>query len=129
GQTLDSALDQLFGGDAGVEGGDSTPAEEGEPSVPGPDEGGDGGADGDGDGGGDGNDSGSDGESSPPAKSDPQALREAIAGMEKAYADGQKALKDGDFAAYDKAQKQLKKYLEQAAAAQPDGGSADLEGN
>ena len=57
------------------------------------------------------------------------ALREAIAGMEQAYADGQEALRNGDFAAYDEAQKELKRYLEQAAAAQPEGGSADLEGN
>lgn len=116
GPTLDSALDQLFEGDAGVEGGDSTPAED----APGSD-GGEGGDGDSSDGGGD--------EPTPPEASDPQALREAIAGMEQAYTDGQEALKNGDFAAYDKAQKELKKYLEQAAAAQPDGGSADLEGN
>ena len=105
--TLDTALDELFEGDAGVTGGGSTPA--------------DGDEGGDSDGGGD--------EPAPPAASDPEALREAIEGMEQAYADGQEALREGDFAAYDEAQKELKRYLEQAAAAQPEGGSADLEGN
>ena len=49
--------------------------------------------------------------------------------MEKAYEEGQEALEKGDFTAYDKAQKQLKKHLEDAAEAQPEGGSANLEGN
>ncbi len=49
--------------------------------------------------------------------------------MQKAYKDGQDALKEGDFAAYDEAQKELKEQLEEAAEAQPGGGSADLEGS
>lgn len=107
GQTLDSALDQLFEGDAGVDGDGSTT----------PDTGGEepGGGDDDGDGG------------EAPAGGDAAKLNTAIAGMQKAYKDGQDALKEGDFAAYDKAQKELKKHLEDAAEAQPEGGSADLE--
>ena len=58
---------------------------------------------------------------------DDKKLRQAIAGMQKAYKDGQDALKKGDFAAYDEAQKELKKQLEEAAKVQPGGGSADLD--
>nr|WP_257909981.1 hypothetical protein [Janibacter limosus] len=47
--------------------------------------------------------------------------------MQKAYKDGRDALKKGDFAAYDEAQKELKKQLEEAAKLQPGGGSADLD--
>lgn len=101
GQTLDNALDQLFEGDAGVEGADG---------------GGSGG-------GGDSGDGGSGGKDT----TDGQKLSAAISGMEKAYTEGQDALKEGDFAAYDKAQKELKKHLEDAASAQPEGGSANLE--
>ncbi|WP_435203001.1 UPF0182 family membrane protein [Janibacter sp. GS2] len=102
GQNLDTALDELFGGDAGVDsdgstspggGGGDTPTEDKDGKTP----------------------------------TDGQQLSTAIAGMEKAYEEGQEALKEGDFAAYDKAQKELKKHLQDAAAAQPEGGSADLE--
>ncbi|WP_068325606.1 UPF0182 family membrane protein [Janibacter terrae] len=102
-QDLETALDELFGGDAGVTGG-------GDPTQP-PKE-----------------------PTKPPKEpknltADEKKLREAIAGMQKAYKDGQDALKEGDFAAYDEAQKELKEQLEEAAEAQPGGGSADLEGS
>ncbi len=109
GQTLDAALDELFEGDAGVEGDGSTPADD--PSLDGS-----GGSDGAGE-----------EPADKPATTDAEKLAAAIKGMQKAYADGQEALTKGDFAAYDKAQKQLKKHLEDAAAAQPGGGSAQLE--
>ena len=102
-QDLETALDELFGGDAGVDA-------EGQPK---------------------------DGPTTKPKKpteptnltADDKKLRSAIAGMQKAYKDGQDALKKGDFAAYDEAQKELKKQLEEAAKVQPGGGSADLEGS
>lgn len=102
GQSLDGALDELFGGDAGVgEGGDAggdEPAEEPkEPTEP------------------------------KNLTADEKKLRAAISGMEQAYKEGQDALKKGDFAAYDKAQKELRKHLEDAAEAQPGGGSATLD--
>ena len=107
GQSLESALDELFGGDSGVDG-DGT-------ASPG--------------GGGDGDDDKGDDRGGDKEPSDGQKLRSAIAGMEKAYEEGQEALEKGDFTAYDKAQKELKKHLEDAAEAQPEGGSANLEGN
>lgn len=97
GQSLESALDELFGGDSGADGDGSTPP----------------GSGGDGSGGG--------------SRSDAKQLSAAIAGMEKAYEEGQEALEKGDFTAYDEAQKQLKKHLGDAAEAQPEGGSANLE--
>ncbi|WP_084342806.1 UPF0182 family membrane protein [Janibacter corallicola] len=104
-QNLDAALDQLFGGDAGVSAEDS--------------------------GGGAGGDKGdSEDEGSTEGLSQRQQdLRTEIEGMEEAYAEGQKALKKGDFAAYDEAQKELREHLEEAARLQPGGGSADLGGN
>ena len=102
GQSLDGALDELFGGDAGVDeggggGGDEPPAEPEEPAEP------------------------------KNLTADEKKLRAAISGMEQAYKEGQDALKKGDFAAYDKAQKELRKHLEDAAEAQPGGGSATLD--
>ena len=107
-QSLDAALDELFGGDSGVDG-DGTPDPGGGSDDDDEDSGRGGGGGG--------------------SPSDNKKLSTAIAGMEKAYKDGQEALEKGDFTAYDKAQKQLKKHLEDAAAAQPEGGSADLEDN
>ncbi|WP_282071571.1 UPF0182 family membrane protein [Janibacter hoylei] len=100
-QDLETALDELFGGDAGV-------TAEGKPS---------------------GEPTKKPEESEEPKNlsADDKKLRQAIAGMQKAYKDGQDALKKGDFAAYDEAQKELKKQLEEAAKVQPGGGSADLD--
>ncbi|WP_084349144.1 UPF0182 family membrane protein [Janibacter limosus] len=106
-QDLETALDELFGGDAGVDA-------EGQPK----------------------DDSKDESKTKPKEPKQPTNLtadekkvRSAIAGMQKAYKEGQDALKKGDFAAYDTAQKELKKQLEEAVKAQPGGGSADLEGN
>lgn len=49
------------------------------------------------------------------------ALAQAIADAQKAFADGEAALKAGDFAAYGEAQKRLKDALARAAAASPTG--------
>lgn len=57
--------------------------------------------------------------SSPPASTatPPPALTQAIADAQKAYADGQTALKKGDFTAYGEAQQRLSAALARAAAA------------
>ena len=58
--------------------------------------------------------------SSPPpttVDSPPPALTQAIADAQKAYSDGQDALKRGDFAAYGEAQQRLSDALARAAAA------------
>jgi uncharacterized membrane protein (UPF0182 family) len=58
---------------------------------------------------------------STPGVADPVALAQAIADAQKAYTDGEAALKAGDFAAYGEAQKRLKDALSRAAAAAPTG--------
>ncbi|MFE6663585.1 UPF0182 family protein [Streptomyces sp. NPDC057697] len=60
----------------------------------------------------------------PPATGD-AALKKAIADAQKAYAEGEAALKDQDWSAYGKAQEDLQDALKRAAAAQPKPGSAD----
>ncbi|MGO4130756.1 UPF0182 family protein [Janibacter sp. RAF52] len=100
-QDLETALDELFGGDAGVTA-EGKPSGEPTKKPEEPDE-------------------------PKNLSADDKKLRQAIAGMQKAYKDGQDALKKGDFAAYDEAQKELKKQLEEAAKVQPGGGSADLD--
>ena len=61
------------------------------------------------------------------------ALTAALAAAQKAYADGQEALKQGDFDAYGKAQETLKEALDRAAAAQrqiaQEGQAAEPEGD
>ena len=63
-------------------------------------------------GGGDGSSGGGGGSSTPAAE-----LAKALADTQTAYADGQKALAAGDFAAYGVAQKKLKEALDRAAKA------------
>ncbi len=58
-----------------------------------------------------------------PDASGGSALDKALADAQKAFADGEAALKRGDFTAYGEAQKRLKAALERAVAAQPEGGS------
>jgi hypothetical protein len=48
-------------------------------------------------------------------------LKAALADLQKAFADGQAALKRGDFAAYGDAQKRLQAAIAKAVAAQPSG--------
>ncbi|NEE57027.1 hypothetical protein G3M55_72285, partial [Streptomyces sp. SID8455] len=51
------------------------------------------------------------------------ALKQAIADAQKAYNDGEAALKEQDWPAYGKAQEALQEALERAAAAQPKAGA------
>jgi uncharacterized membrane protein (UPF0182 family) len=104
--TLDGALDGLFGGNSGASAGDSgtstpppttgggTPTTPSTPTTP------------------------------PPA--DAAALAKALADIQAAYDAGQKALKAGDFAAYGTAQKQLSEAIARAVAAAPKGGSVTV---
>ena len=98
-RTLEGALDELFGGDAGVgtsTGGGGTPPPTQEPTGP--------------------------------LTASERALREAISDMEAAYDKGQAALKKGDLEGYAQAQKELRAALTEAAKHQPGGGSVDLDG-
>ena len=89
--TLSGALDGLFGGNSGAAAGDSG---SGTPApTPAP----------------------TGGTVTPPA------LQAALAEVQKAFADGQDALKKGDFTAYGEAQKRLQTAIAKAVAAQPSG--------
>ncbi len=106
--TLDGALDGLFGGNSGASAGDSgtstnpppttgggtTPTTPTTPTAP------------------------------PPA--DAAALAKALSDIQTAYDAGQKALKAGDFAAYGTAQKALDDAIKRAVAAAPKGGSVTV---
>ena len=99
--TLDGALDGLFGGNSGATAGDS------------------------------GTGGGSGGTGTPttptnPAPGNATALAKALADLQAAYADGQAALKKGDFTAYGEAQKKLDDAIKRAVAASPKGGSATV---
>lgn len=59
-----------------------------------------------------------------PTEGDAAALNQALADLKKAFADGQEALKAGDFAKYGEAQKAAQDALARAIAAAPKGGSA-----
>ena len=118
-ETLDEALDQVFGGDSGVDG--VTPGEDAEEVPDAPVDGEDG------------------AESAPTPTPTPSAsatdgtttpagdarsrLDAALADASQALQDGQAALADGDFAAYGAAQDRLSAALEAAIAAE-----AELEG-
>ncbi|MFX0538275.1 UPF0182 family protein [Ornithinimicrobium sp. Y1847] len=98
--TLDGALDELFGGDSGVTAGDA--GTEGDPADQEPT-----------------------GPSDPESEGD---LAAAIADIEQAYADGQEALAAGDWDAYGQAQQALQDAIERAVAASPGGGSVSIPG-
>lgn len=68
------------------------------------------------------------GATQPPATGD-AALKKAIADAQKAYAEGEAALKKQDWTAYGKAQTDLQDALQRAAAAQPKPGSTSDTGN
>lgn len=68
------------------------------------------------------------GTTQPPATGD-AALKKAIADAQKAYAEGEAALKKQDWTAYGKAQADLQDALQRAAAAQPKPGSTSDAGN
>ncbi|MHB1474085.1 MAG: UPF0182 family membrane protein [Dermatophilaceae bacterium] len=93
--TLSGALDGLFGGNAGAAAADS-----GSGTTTPPPAGGGAGAGG--------------------TSTDP-ALKAALAEVQKAFADGQDALKKGDFTAYGEAQKRLQTAIAKAVAAVPSG--------
>ncbi|MGB5934677.1 MAG: UPF0182 family protein, partial [Ornithinimicrobium sp.] len=121
--TLDGALDELFGGDSGAVAADEGSGAE-EP-IDGPDPE-------DSEGGGDGGDTG-DQTAEPPETEEPAPagdaddLEQAIADIEQAYADGEAALRDNDLAAYAEAQDRLQDAIQRAVSASPSGGSISLE--
>lgn len=102
--TLDGALDGLFGGNSGATAGDSgSGGGEGDGATPTtPPSGGGGGA-------------------------DSAALAKALEDIQSAYAEGQAALKAGDFAAYGEAQKKLNEAIQRAVEAAPNGGSTTVQ--
>ena len=112
--SLDDALNDLFGGESGAQAGDTgtttpttpTPGQQPPPttgpSAPTP--------------------------STPPSSAPPAStpgnatsLAQALKDAEAAYAEGQAALKAGDFAAYGKAQDKLKEAIQRAVDASPQG--------
>lgn len=102
--TLDGALNELFGGDSGANAGDSgqstppskkpSPSPSGKPSS----------------------------KPSSSSKTDAAEVKSALADANKWYAQGEKDLKKGDFAAYGEDQKKLKAAIKRAIEAQ--GGTA-----
>ena len=104
GKTLDSALDQLFGGNSGATAGDSGLGKPGTGTptpAPSPSSGG-------------GRTAGSDAQ-----------VRAALAEVDARFKAGQEALRKGDWTAYGKAQEELAKAIAKAMALQPQGGSID----
>ncbi|HEU5144007.1 MAG TPA: UPF0182 family protein [Dermatophilaceae bacterium] len=115
--SLDDALNDLFGGSSGARAGDTgtttpetptpttpstgTPSTPGATSTPTP--------------------TATATTPAPTGTPDPTALAQALKDAEAAYAEGQAALKAGDFAAYGAAQEKLKDALERAIAASPQG--------
>jgi uncharacterized membrane protein (UPF0182 family) len=115
--SLDDALNDLFGGESGAQAGDTgtttpvPPTGEEPPPTTAP---------------------GSPTPSTPPSSESPSAppattpgegasLAQALKDAEAAYAEGEAALKAGDFAAYGKAQDKLKEALKRAVEASPQG--------
>jgi uncharacterized membrane protein (UPF0182 family) len=92
--TLQGALDGLFGGSSGAAAADSATTTTTPPAKTGP------------------------GAGVTPAGPD---LKAALSAIQKAYTDGQDALKKGDFAAYGEAQKRLQSAIADAVAAAPSG--------
>ena len=108
--SLDGALNDLFGGSSGASAGDTgtntpptpTPGSTGTPTTPSP--------------------SGtSTATPSPTGTPNAAALAQALKDAEAAYAEGEAALKRGDFSAYGAAQTKLKDALERAVDASPQG--------
>ncbi|GAA1152777.1 UPF0182 family protein [Ornithinicoccus hortensis] len=119
--TLDGALDELFGGDSGATAADegtggeepvdegATPPDEGDTP---PDEG---------------DTPPDDGETPPDEGTDQSALDQAIADIQQAYEDGQAALAEGDWEGYAEAQNRLEDAISRAVEAAPDGGSVSVD--
>lgn len=107
--TLDEALDQVFGGDSGVQTGDAgtggdTPDVPVDPENP-------------------------DAPTTPsgPGNTPSPGLRAALEDAKQAIADGQEALKNSDFAAYGEAQQRLSEALERALAEEEKQAQAEAE--
>ena len=101
GKTLDSALDQLFGGNSGASAGDSDvietpPTQPTKPGTP-----------------------------TTPAPGSAAEVKAALVEVDKQFKAGQDALKKGDWTAYGKAQDALSKAIAKAMALQPEGGSIE----
>ncbi|WP_405038331.1 UPF0182 family membrane protein [Serinicoccus sp. LYQ131] len=117
--TLDGALDELFGGDSGAtagDAGDSGPVDEdGEVIDPIPGEGDEGSGEGE-------------TPEEPAEPVDPDGdLAQALADVEAAYEEGQEALADSDWVAYGEAQERLQEAIARAIEASPEGGSVSIE--
>ncbi len=113
--TLDGALDELFGGDSGVAAPDQGTGVENpeEPADPGPEPGAPPSDDGS-------------ATATPTPAPGPQVegdLAQAIADVQQAYEDGQQALRDEDLTAYAEAQDRLEQAIARAVTASPQGGS------
>src|SRR5690606_40152484 len=104
--TLDGALDELFGGDSGASAGDEGTGSETpqEPTPPGEGE-----------------------EPTEPGEPVEGDLARAIADIQQAYEDGQAALREGDWEAYAEAQERLEAAIQGAGEAAPDGGSTEID--
>lgn len=98
--TLDEALDQVFGGNSGASAGDADLAASRRNKAAHPS----------------GHQGASTGQSAqgPSSQNIPQALRQALSEVNQAYRDGQSALRRGDFAGYGQAQSRLKDALSRA---------------
>jgi uncharacterized membrane protein (UPF0182 family) len=97
-ETLDEALDQVFGGDSGAEAGDADAGTPADPDAPPPDD-----------------------EPADPTVPDPGAqaqLQEALTDANEALQDGEAALAEQDFTAYGEAQQALADAIERALAAE-----------
>lgn len=121
--TLDGALDELFGGDSGATAADEGSGAENPEDIEPPTDS-EGGTPAPGD---------SADETATPTPDDPAPsgepgdLDQAIADVEKAYADGQEALRNNDLEAYAKAQDRLEQAIQRAVDAAPAGGSISLD--
>jgi hypothetical protein len=126
--TLDGALDELFGGDSGATAADEGSGSE-EPIDPGS------GGDGSGGGGDSGDNSNQtaaptqDGGNGGNGGGNAGDLESALADIEQAYADGQEALRNNDLTAYAEAQDRLDDAIQRAVSASPEGGSASVSGD
>ncbi len=97
-KTLDSALDQLFGGNSGAQAGDSDVAKS------------------------------KSGDAPPATQTPAQQLKAALAEVKAQYDAGQAALKNNDWAAYGKAQDALAQAIARAVELAPQGGSVTTNG-
>ncbi|MEP6648846.1 MAG: UPF0182 family protein [Lapillicoccus sp.] len=99
--SLDGALDALFGGNSGAKSGDNTGTGTTTPATPGT--------------------GSTPATGTPPASSNNPALTKALADAQQAVNDADAALKAGDFGKYGEAQTRLKAAISAAAAAAPTG--------